>query len=371
MIKKLALAFLIIITLIGGYAIYVLSQPQIGAVPEGGALVRIERSPHFHDGKFENISPTPDLTEGASYVSLTSKMLFGKDSRTEPTQTIPSIKSDLLHLDRSQNTIVWFGHASYLMLIDGKTILVDPVFSGNASPTALFNVRSYPGTDVYNVEDLPAIDYLFMSGDHYDHLDYETILALEPKVRKVIAGLGVGAHFRKWGYPESKIIEKDWNQTLTLDTGFHVTTTSARHFSGRGLKRNKSLWMAYALTTPSMKIYIGGESGYDTHFASIGKALGPFDLAILECGQYNAYWKYIHMMPEQTVQAAIDLRAKSLMPVHWGKFTLALHAWNEPADRVYVESKKRNVRLITPKIGELVNLKDSTRIYRPWWMELQ
>jgi len=367
MLKKFLLVILIVVAALAGYAFYVLQQPDIGTIPEGIELARVEKSPHYRDGIFQNVSPTPELTEGASYTNLTYQMFFGKDARSAPNGKIPAVKTDLKNLDPNQNILVWFGHASYFMQVDGKTILVDPVFSGNASPTSLYAVASYPGTDIYGVDDMPAIDYLFLSGDHYDHLDYKTILALQPKVKSVIVGLGVGAHFRKWGFDEGKIIEKDWDEEIQLDSGFYVTTTTARHFSGRGLKRNKSLWMAYVLKTPSMKIYIGGESGYDTHFAAIGKKFGPFDLAILECGQYNAYWKYIHMMPEETVQAAIDLKAKALLPVHWGKFTLALHSWDEPANRVLEESERRSQRLITPRIGEAVDLKDTKHKYNAWW----
>ncbi len=367
MLKKFLLVLLLLIAAAVGYVFYVLQQPDIGTIPEGATLMLIEKSPHYLDGTFRNISPTPELTEGASFLKLTYLMLFGKDARSVPVGKIPAVKTDLKNLDPSENILVWFGHASYFMQVDGKTMLVDPVFSGNASPTSLYAIASYPGTDVYSPDDMPAIDYLFMSGDHYDHLDYKTITALQPKIKKVIVGLGVGAHFRKWGFDEEKIIERDWDEEITVDPGFEVTTTSARHFSGRGLKRNKSLWMAYVLKTPSMKIYVGGESGYDTHFATIGKQFGPFDLAILECGQYNAFWKYIHMMPEETVQAAIDLKAKALLPVHWGKFTLSLHAWDEPANRVLEESERRALRLITPRIGEEVNLKDTTHKFNAWW----
>jgi L-ascorbate metabolism protein UlaG (beta-lactamase superfamily) len=191
-------------------------------------------------------------------------------------------------------------------------------------------------------------------------------MKLKPKVGKIIMGLGVGEHFEHWGFDMSTIVERDWHETVTLDSGFTVHTTPGRHFSGRGLKRNQSLWMSYVLQTPSVKIFLGGDSGYDTHFEAIGKQHGPFDFVLLECGQYHPYWKYIHMMPEEVVQAAIDLKAKTLMPVHWSKFSLALHAWDEPIKRALAEGKKKNVPMVTPMIGQIVNLHGSNQ-HHPWW----
>lgn len=159
----------------------------------------------------------------------------------------------------------------------------------------------------------------------WDHLDYQTVSRLKPKVVKVITSLGTGAHLEYWGFGAEQIIEKDWNESDELDSGFVIIATPSRHFAGRDFKRNQSIWASFVLQTPSKKIFIGGDSGYNTHFVKIGTDHGPFDLALRECGQYNNAWRYIHMMPEQTVQAAIDLKAKMLMPVHWGKFALALH----------------------------------------------
>ena len=196
----------------------------------------------------------------------------------------------------------------------------------------------------------PSITFLLptITGDH---LDYKTVLKLKSKVGRIITSLGSGAHLEYWGFDPAIITELDWNEKTVPDSGFQVTATPGRHFSGRGLKRNQSVWSSFVLQTPSKKIFIGGDSGYDTHFVKIGNVHGPFDLALLECGQYNKSWKYIHMMPEQTVQAAIDLKTKTLMPVHWGKFALALHAWDEPIERVVKEAQRLNVPIIHPMIG--------------------
>jgi L-ascorbate metabolism protein UlaG (beta-lactamase superfamily) len=293
------------------------------------------------------------------------KFLFNKNKRSRPPVTLPSKKADLHKLDRGKDILVWFGHSSYFMQVDGKRMLVDPVFSGNASPFK-FTTKSYPGSDVYTPDDIPEIDYLFISHDHWDHLDHATILKLKPKIRKIITGLGTGAHLEHWGFEKNIIIEKDWYEEIVLDQGFVVNTAPARHFSGRAFKREQSLWMSFVLQTPTMKIYIGGDSGYDTHFAEIGKRFGPFDLAILECGQYNKSWKYIHMMPEELLQAGQDLKAKAILPVHWGKFTLSLHSWDEPITRVTTEAKKWNFPVVHPMIGEEVDLKDPVNS-SAWW----
>jgi L-ascorbate metabolism protein UlaG (beta-lactamase superfamily) len=216
---------------------------------------------------------------------------------------------------------------------------------------------------------MPAIDYLFITHDHWDHLDYETVKKLKPKVNQVITSLGTGAPLEHWGFDPDRIIEKDWNEQADLGGGFRITATPARHFSGRGFKRNQSMWASFVLQTPSKKIFIGGDSGYDTHFVKIGQDYGPFDLALLECGQYNNAWRFIHMLPEQTVQAAIDLKARVLMPVHWGKFALALHAWDEPIERATIEAHRLNVPIIHPMIGEEVNLNEPVASTM-WWKEI-
>jgi L-ascorbate metabolism protein UlaG (beta-lactamase superfamily) len=173
-----------------------------------------------------------------------------------------------------------------------------------------------------------------------------------------------------WGFDKKNIREMAWDDHIDTEIGFSVMAVTARHFSGRGLQRNKSQWTSFILTTISKKIFIGGDSGYDKHFAEIGKRFGPFDLAILEDGQYNSKWKYIHMMPEETVQAAIDLRAKKLLPVHWAKFSLSLHAWNEPIIRIKKEAGIKNVRLLHPMIGEYVDL-DTDQNFTCWWERIQ
>jgi len=365
-LKRVVIVLVSVVLLLALAVFFYMRRPIFGKAPDGQRLERIRKSANYEDGKFQNVHDTPDLTEGYSISGILYDQLFGEHPRRTPVDTIPSIKTDLWTLPASVDVLIWFGHSSYFMQIDGKRILMDPIFSGNASPLP-GTVKSYTGTDIYTVEDLPAIDYLFISHDHYDHLDYETIMALKTKVKKIVCGLGVGSHFEHWGYPAEKIIEKNWNETILLDTGFLVHTAPARHFSGRGFTRNNTLWMSYVLQTPSMKIYMGGDSGYDTHFAEVGNQYGPIDLAILENGQYNVAWKAIHMLPDQVVKAARELKAKRLFPVHSSKFTLAMHAWDEPLIKISELSKANKLPLVTPEIGEMVNLQDSTQVFQPWW----
>jgi L-ascorbate metabolism protein UlaG (beta-lactamase superfamily) len=275
-----------------------------------------------------------------------------------------------LSLDTDNDILVWFGHSSYFIQIDGKRILVDPVFSGNASPFS-FSIKAFDGTDVYSTDDMPSIDYLFITHDHWDHLDYATITKLNSKIKTAICALGTSEHLQYWGYNKNKIIELDWNEKLSLDAGFEVTATTARHFSGRTLARNKALWTSFVLQTPTMKIFIGGDSGYDTHFKEIGKTFGPIDLAILENGQYDWKWKYIHSLPEDVLKAAKDLKAKRIFPVHNSKFALASHPWDEPLDRISTSNKIENLNLITPMIGEPVYLKDESQVFSEWWKNVK
>jgi len=340
-------------------------QPRFGRAPSGDRLERIRQSPNYKNGQFQNLSHTPALAEDTNFFRVLKEFFFNKSKRTRPAGPIPSQKTDLLNLPPGKDVLVWFGHSSYFMQLDGKKILVDPVLSGHASPIK-FTTKSFPGSDAYSADEIPGIDYLFISHDHYDHLDYETITKLQPKIKKVITGLGVGEHLERWGYDKNSIIEKDWNEEITLDNGFKAYTVPARHFSGRGFKRNSSLWLSFVFQTPTMKIFIGGDSGYDKHFAAIGRQFGPFDLAILENGQYDKNWKYIHMMPEETVQAGKDLRAKKLLPVHWSKFALAAHAWDDPILRVTREAQRKGISLLLPMIGEAILLKENISSVA-WW----
>ena len=343
-----------------------IKMERFGKMPSGERLVKIQQSPNYRDGAFQNQSDTPQLTDGGTYPKIIRQMLFGRPKHSSPKGEIPSLKTDLLALDPLDNCLVWFGHSSYFMQIDGKRFLVDPVLSGSASPFA-FMTKAFKGTERYTTDDLPFIDYLFISHDHYDHLDYKTIKLLNSKVSTVICALGTGEHLEYWGYDPAKIIERDWNQQIDLEPGFVAHTIPSRHFSGRRFKRNQALWTSFVLQTPRHRIFIGGDSGYDKHFAETGNKFGGFDLALLENGQYNSYWRHIHLMPDEILQAAKDLKAKRILPVHNSKFALGPHDWDEPLKLITENNKKEKLNVITPMIGEKVDLDDMEQVFSKWW----
>lgn len=346
----------------------------LGKVPSGSRLKRIESSPHYANGAFQNPEPTQMILKDASYFKMIREYM-NKPATTAPPVPIPSVRSNLFSFPAEGPMVVWFGHSSYFLKWLGMNILVDPVFSGHASPFAWFGT-SFPGTDIYGVNDFPEIDMMVLTHDHYDHLDFQTIRQFAPKTRHFYTSLGVGSHLEYWGIGTEKITELDWGETAKIPCSrgtakveqrqsdqlaagdstnmetFSLTAAPARHFSGRTLKRNRTLWSSFVLKAADKTLFLGGDSGYGAHFKTIGDQYGPFDLAILESGQYGKNWPYIHMFPEQTVAAATDLRAKALLPVHWCKFVLSLHDWNEPIRRLVRAAGEKGLPLATPRIGE-------------------
>ncbi|MFD1602450.1 MBL fold metallo-hydrolase [Flavobacterium artemisiae] len=345
-----------------------MQQPKFGKAPSGDRLKLILNSPQYKNGKFENQNYTPDLAEGVSYFSMFYEFFFKKVERKTPTDLIPSVKTNLLALSLDQDVLVWFGHSSYFIQLAGKRFLIDPVFSGNASPIP-GTTKSFKGTDIYTVDDLPEIDYLLITHDHYDHLDYETILKLKPKTKKVITALGIGSHFEFWGFPAENIIEKDWFNKVALDQNLTLYTAPSRHFSGRSFKRCNTLWTSFILETNDFKMYLGGDSGYDSHYKEIYEKYGPFDIALIDNGQYDEKWKYIHNMPEDVINAMKDLKPKRVLPVHSSKFVLALHPWDEPLKRITElnQNLENPFPLVTPMIGELVELRNENQQFKKWW----
>jgi L-ascorbate metabolism protein UlaG (beta-lactamase superfamily) len=380
--------------------------PVLGKSPSGSRLERIRRSPHYANGSFQNPEPTEMLLKGVSYIKM-MREYRDKPKTTIPPGPLPSVRTDLFSLPRDRPVIVWFGHSSYLVKLQGMHILVDPVFSGHASPFSWFG-KAFPGTDIYGAEDFPDIDMMLLTHDHYDHLDYKTILQFAPKTRHFYTSLGVGAHLEYWGIAPERITELDWGESVEpggeeageAETGIagrgrmhsnkggpevgdagtghgiagqasgaiSLSAMPARHFSGRTFKRNQTLWSSFVLKGRGYSLFLGGDSGYGQHFKSIGDRHGPFDLAILESGQYGKNWPYIHMFPEQTATAAIDLGAKALLPVHWGKFVLSVHAWDEPIRRLVRAAGEKGLSLATPLIGEPVIIGEPYP-RKDWWEE--
>ncbi|MDX2128483.1 MAG: MBL fold metallo-hydrolase [Chloroherpetonaceae bacterium] len=329
-----------------------------------------QKSPHFKNGLFFNRTETPNLTEGYTLSQVVLDFFLKGSKRRRPKSTIPSIKTNLKSLPLEKNLLVWFGHSSYYFQLNQKRFLVDPVFSGNASPIPN-TMLSFPGSDVFTPNDIPEIDYLILTHDHYDHTDLPTLLKLKHNFSRAILPLGVGEYFENWGFEQSRFSEHDWDERIELENGITVFTKPARHFSGRTLVRNTTLWMSLLVKSDSYKLYLGGDSGYDTHFKEIGNEFGPIDLAVLENGQYNKMWRYVHTSPEETFQAAIDLKAKRLLPVHSSKFALSDHDWDEPLRKISELSVNSPYGLLTPVIGEVVELENENQKFNPWWEGLE
>lgn len=353
---------------VAGAVFITVNQPRFGAYPTGARLARLQASPNYMNGEFKNIEPTEVLQEGQSSVPILIKSLFKKEKNLRPPHPLPTGKTDL-HALAQRDTVVWMGHSSYFIQLGGKKILVDPVFSDYGAPFSFINTI-FPGTGIYSVADIPNIDLLLITHDHWDHLDHPSSVELMNKVKNVVAPLGVGAHFEHWGYPANSIHEADWNESLAFDT-LTIHVTPARHFSGRLLTRNKTLWAGFALETPEHKLFISGDGGYGQHFAEIGRRYGKFDLVMLEGGQYNPRWPQIHMTPEEAVKAAEAVGAKSVLLSHVGKFSISYHSWDSPFIRMAKASAGKDFRLLTPKIGDAVFLDDANQSFGPWWEELQ
>ncbi|MBL8282120.1 MBL fold metallo-hydrolase [Acinetobacter junii] len=362
--------FAIVVLLLLGISILYTQHPLFGKIPTGERLKRIENSPNYRQGQFRNRLEKPDMAD-CSHTFIELYRTFIKTiPHRRPKDIIPSIKTNLRTLDPKQDVMIWFGHSSVFIQLNGKTFLIDPVMSGKVSPLP-WGTRAYRGTDIYTVEELPEIDYLLISHDHYDHLDYKTILQLKDKVKYVITGLGVGEHFEYWGYSKEQLIERDWGDKIEFEGGITIITETTHHDSRRAFKGGKNLWVSFIIQSPNRKIFYTGDGGYDKHFVEIGKKYGPFDWALMENGQYDAAWRSVHCHPDEVAQATEELQARNMLPVHHSKFSLAKHPWNEPINRIVRYSKQRNYRLATPMIGELVELDNEQQSFKQWWANIR
>lgn len=346
------LIILSIVGCVGLAGIGLVNSPSFGALPSGERLERIEKSPHYKNGRFENEAPTVTMTSDKNSFSALAEFLFKSYPRTIPDSAISTIKTDLHSLDKNENVLVWFGHSSYLIQLFGKRILVDPVFYKGA-PFEFAN-KMFRGTDIYKPKDIPEIDFLIISHDHWDHLDYRVVKELEPKVKRVIMGLGVGAHFERWGYPSEKLTELDWGETFS-DSNFVFHCLPARHFSGRGLRSNKSLWASFLLEASGEKIFFSGDGGYDNRFKRFGEQFQGVTLAILENGQYNKNWSQIHTLPSQLGQEIRDLKAKATLTVHHSKFKLSTHPYDAPIETAKKLRDEDSLNVLIPIIGEVIH----------------
>ncbi|MFC6276482.1 MBL fold metallo-hydrolase [Psittacicella hinzii] len=319
-------------------------NPVFGGKPDAATQARMQAAPNYQDGKFVNLEPTPSLV-----------------LKDENGNEIKGLQ---------EQEFIWLGHSTIVGKLNGQTFLTDPVFY-SASPVSFVGGKPYPYEYQTTSKDIPAIDVVVLSHDHYDHLEMRTIKEIKDRVGHFVVPLGVKAHLVRWGVDESKITELYWHEHVTLN-GVTYTLTPNRHFSGRSLGgQNATLWGSYVITTPDFKLFFSGDGGYGKHFAQIGQEYGPFDAAFIENGEYNEKWPNIHMFPHQSLQAAKDINTPKVVPIHWAKFDLSEHTWREPMD-VYFSHKEQvnpTLQVGTPVIGTTFSFKALPTTH--WWESLQ
>jgi L-ascorbate metabolism protein UlaG (beta-lactamase superfamily) len=348
------------------------SIKAVGKNPSGDALKKIEGLPNYKNGQFQNlfqgVQPTTIDTVPNSRKPRWFRMLKffkGQSKKLLPSKPLIAVNTDLVNTTFDKPTVVWFGHSSFLLKAGRANILVDPSFSGFAGPFK-GAIKAFEGSNVYDERDMPVLDALVISHDHYDHLDYLTVKRLRKKVKRVIVPIGVGSHFVKWGFPPAIITELNWNDSIKLTNGIAITATPAHHRSNRTFEQRKTLWASYVIRADGYKIFYSGDTGYSKHFKLIGQQYGPFDLSLMECGQYNVKWPQSHMFPAQTAQAAIDIGAAITIPVHWGKYAESEHGWNEPVNLLVKAADSLKVRVTVPFPGQPYTI--GTVVERfDWW----
>lgn len=342
---------------------------SFGRAPRGERLERIRQSPNWRDGQFRNVNSAEPHVPG--WFTYAMRLLTaGGDAR--PSCAVPVVRTDLHALDRNMDCALWFGHASILLQTGGDRFLVDPVFS-NAWPQRML-LRAFKGTLCYTPDDIPDVDVVLITHNHWDHLDYFSITAIMDRVGLFVCPLGVGEHLEYWGCPHGKIRELDWGDSLTLESGTVIRSMTAIHNSRRFIKKNNTLWMAALIENPASdalkRIFISGDGGFGGHFASIPERFGPIDLAIMENGQYDEYFESEHTRPEELVKELDMLSARMVLPYHNSKYALSSHPWSEPMDLLFDNSKGKSFTLLSPMPGELMDFSAPSLPTLPWWREM-
>ncbi|ANS74242.1 hypothetical protein AWM70_06305 [Paenibacillus yonginensis] len=367
----LTLGLILILIVLIAAAVYGFTYvyPSFGVPVHRYRLSPFEQSEQFKQGKFQNRIPTQSLDASVpSFFSLFADHLKSKPERRPP-HALPVMKSNPDRLPMPlTDSVTWLGHSSVWLRLGGRQVLLDPMLGMYSSPLPGFGAKRFESKPQIEAGDLPPVDAVFLSHDHFDHLDYSTILQLAGKVGRYFVPLGVGSRLVRFGIQRELIQECDWWEEVEWQ-GIRAVCTPARHFSGRALfDKNATLWCSWVLMDSASRVYFSGDSGYDEHFKKIGDLYGPFDLTLIECGQYDPRWEQIHMMPEQTVQAHKDLKGKRLLPIHWAGFALAMHGWTEPVERAAEEAERSGVELVFPRIGESVSLKaEAPGPREKWW----
>lgn len=355
---------LVAVAVLGVVAIWLLALEGMGARPEGARLTAMQRSPQWKGEQFDNPLPRVDGPAG----KILREFFFGGSPYRTPTDSIPLVartRADYEHPPASGLRVTWLGHSILLLEIDGQRVLIDPVWGARTSPVSFVGPKHFYAPPLPLAE-LPAVDAVIISHDHYDHLDMPTVKALLARNVRWIVPLGVGAHLVQWGVPESAVTELDWWGDIAIG-GLTITATPARHFSGRSFTdASRTLWAGWAFRGPVHRAFYSGDTALHEEFDEIGARLGPFDLTMIEAGAYSALWADVHLGPEQAVLAHRLVGGKVMLPVHWGMFDLALHGWTEPMERVLVAAESLGVRVVSPRPGEMVE-PAALGPQRRWW----
>lgn len=349
--------------------ILLLFHPQFGGKLKKKHRLAYARSKQWNGKKFENTTETKVHITAKNLPTLLKKQFTNTKVRA-PQQPIPIIpfNKNTWNAEPTKPTFIWYGHSVGLLKIGGKNLLVDPMLGPDTSPIAPITTKRFSENSLAVIDSLPHIHAVLYTHDHYDHIDLKSVKKLIPKVDNWFVGLGIARHLERWKIPSSKITEFDWWQELQFN-GIKITYTPSRHFTGRGpFDREQSLWGGWCFKTENLNVYWSGDGGYGKHFKEIGERLGPFNHAFMENGQYNELWHQIHLYPEESVQAALDVNAKVATPVHWAGFTLALHPWKEPINRFTAEAEIKSLALSTPQIGKITELGKVHN--QDWWSEL-
>ena len=363
------LILVILIPLVSAFFLYLYFTPQSGGKINAERRARYAQSKQWDGKKFVNATLT-EMDMSLSSIPGLLKEHFKNRHLRKPKQPIPVIpfNNTIWKTQIEKPKFVWYGHSVVLLQLEGKNLLIDPMLGPDTSPIAPFKTKRFSENTLAIIDQLPHIDAVLLTHDHYDHLDLASIKKLKAKVDTWFVALGVARHLEAWGIPTKQIQEFDWWDNTEFKD-INITFTPSRHFSGRGLTdRAKSLWGGWVFKTPTHSIYWTGDSGDSNHFKTVGENLGPFDWAFVECGQYNERWHAIHMYPEEAVQAAIDSKSNVMMPVHWAGFPLSLHTWKDPIERCTIEAKRLGQKTTTPRIGEVVVM--GAEPNETWWEPL-